>query len=98
MEKEIINKLGNRVNYKGFELQVLGRTGNVVMCYKWHQDDPIEFVVGLIHKIIVDVPFKRKEITEQFTEFGLNSERILFEYEDRKTALKQFRKLVKKHG
>lgn len=94
----ITKKLSDRLEYNGQTLQLLGRSENVVICYKFNEDDHIDFVVGLIFKIETENPAGQIYCCEHFKEFDLDGERILFEHEDFKSALKHFRKLMWKHS
>ncbi len=93
----ITKKLPERLEYKGQTLQLTARSENVVFCTKLYQDDPVEFVVGLIFKIdkTPEGSITDKEYLKEYDSFGT---KILFEHKDRKSALKQYHKLVREHG
>ena len=94
----ITKKLPERLEYKGQTLQILERSENEAIYYKLYQDDPVDFVIGLIFKIEIENPADQISCHEQFKEFDLYGERILFEHENRKSAMKHYQKLVRKHG
>lgn len=98
IEKAEIEKLEDHINYKKQTFRILDRSENVLICSKSNEDDQIEYLVGLITKVFQGSLLNHHLLQEYIEEFDWDGVRSIFEYDDRKSAMMHYRKLVEEHG
>lgn len=92
------NRLPERIIFHDQKMQLLHRSESSAMFYKLYQDDSINFAVGLIFKLETSLPDGSKHYREELMEKDLVGNQITWTYDDHRSALKQYRKLVKKYN